>query len=144
MKVNSTVSLIGGGFAFLLATACCWLPVLALSVGGAASVASLSAGFEDYSGLFMSAGVILLGVGGYQLYNNKKTNGITKLILSSTITCPHCDYKKDEEMPTNACQYFYECENCKAVIKPLEGDCCVYCSYGSVPCPPIQEGEACC
>tara|TARA_R110002033_G_scaffold77963_2_gene129543 strand:+ start:1471 stop:1833 length:363 start_codon:yes stop_codon:yes gene_type:complete len=27
-------------------------------------------------------------------------------------------------MPTNACQFFYECENCKTVLKPREGDCC--------------------
>jgi hypothetical protein len=42
-------------------------------------------------------------------------------------------------MPTDACQYFYECENCKTRLKPLQGDCCVYCSYASVPCPPIQQ-----
>ncbi|WP_350654114.1 GDCCVxC domain-containing (seleno)protein [Pseudoalteromonas sp. D48-MNA-CIBAN-0056] len=47
-------------------------------------------------------------------------------------------------MPTNACQWYYECESCKALLKPLKGDCCVYCSYGTVKCPPIQEGNACC
>jgi len=64
--------------------------------------------------------------------------------LHSTITCPHCGYQKDEMMPTNACQYFYDCENCKQVLKPKPGDCCVYCSYGTVKCPPIQAGENCC
>ena len=44
----------------------------------------------------------------------------------------------------NACQFFYECENCKTVLKPKEGDCCVYCSYGTVSCPPIQENKSCC
>ncbi|MBS1636428.1 MAG: MerC domain-containing protein [Bacteroidetes bacterium] len=67
-----------------------------------------------------------------------------KIILQSTITCPHCGHKKEETMPTDACQYFYECENCKKVLKPKEGDCCVYCSYGTVPCPPIQENKNCC
>ncbi len=47
-------------------------------------------------------------------------------------------------MPVNACQYFYECRKCGAVLKPLAGDCCVFCSYGSVKCPPIQNGESCC
>ena len=42
-------------------------------------------------------------------------------------------------MPTGACQWFYECERCETVLKPKPGDCCVYCSYGSVPCPSIQE-----
>ena len=53
-------------------------------------------------------------------------------ILKSEITCPNCGHKKVEDMPTNACQFFYECENCKTVLKPKEGDCCVYCSYGTV------------
>ncbi|WP_375241309.1 GDCCVxC domain-containing (seleno)protein [Polaribacter sp.] len=44
----------------------------------------------------------------------------------------------------NVGQFFYECENCKTVLKPHEGDCCVYCSYGTVPCPPIQENKSCC
>lgn len=58
--------------------------------------------------------------------------------LTSTLTCPQCGHAKTETMPTDACQWFYECEQCHAVLKPLPGDCCVYCSYGSVPCPPIQ------
>lgn len=64
--------------------------------------------------------------------------------LQSTITCPHCGHRKEETMPTEACQFFYECENCKTVLKPQQGDCCVYCSYGSVKCPPIQQDESCC
>jgi hypothetical protein len=45
-------------------------------------------------------------------------------------------------MPTDACQYFYDCCHCGAVLKPFAGDCCVFCSYGDVPCPPIQEARA--
>ena len=63
--------------------------------------------------------------------------------LKSEITCPKCEHKKVEDMPTNACQFFYECENCKSVLKPNEGDCCVYCSFGTVACPPIQENKSC-
>ncbi|MFE3868864.1 GDCCVxC domain-containing (seleno)protein [Flavobacterium sp. LS2P90] len=64
--------------------------------------------------------------------------------LKSTITCPNCGHKKAEIMPTNACEFFYECENCKTRLRPLEGDCCVYCSYGTVKCPPIQVGSSSC
>lgn len=67
-----------------------------------------------------------------------------KTQLTSTITCPECGHKKEETMPTDACQFFYECENCKKVLRPLEGDCCVYCSYGNVDCPSIQEKKDCC
>ena len=66
--------------------------------------------------------------------------------LQSLLTCPHCGHQKQEEMPTDACQFFYACEGCGEVLKPLEGDCCVYCSYGTVPCPPVQAGDnaSCC
>jgi hypothetical protein len=64
--------------------------------------------------------------------------------LKSILTCPACHVPKEETMPTDACQFFHECSSCGAVIKPSEGDCCVFCSYGSVPCPPIQQAQSCC
>ena len=33
--------------------------------------------------------------------------------LFSEITCPDCGHRKTEEMPTDACIYFYECEGCE-------------------------------
>lgn len=100
-----------------------------------------------YTGMF---GLLIATVVNY--YRNKlhgscetcvSYNGKT-VELKSTLSCPKCGNKKDEIMPTDACTFFYECENCKTRLKPLEGDCCVYCSYGSVKCPPIQAGENCC
>jgi hypothetical protein len=67
-----------------------------------------------------------------------------KIVLQSVITCPDCKHSKAETMPTDACQYFYECEHCKKVLKPIKGDCCVFCSYGTVKCPPIQLDKNCC
>ena len=69
---------------------------------------------------------------------------MSDIILESTITCPDCGHKKIETMPADSCQFFYECDSCNKVIKPLSGDCCVYCSYGTVKCPPIQQGNGCC
>lgn len=60
--------------------------------------------------------------------------------LQSVITCPQCGHQQPEQMPTNACVYFYECPKCHAMLRPKPGDCCVFCSYGSVKCPPIQSG----
>ena len=57
-------------------------------------------------------------------------------------TCPECGGVATETMPTNACQFFYDCRHCAAVLRPLAGDCCVFCSFGDVPCPPIQEAKA--
>lgn len=69
--------------------------------------------------------------------------------LQSTITCPQCGHPEAETMPTSACQFFYECRGCGTLLRPNEGDCCVYCSFGSVACPPIHEAvaagvDACC
>jgi hypothetical protein len=64
--------------------------------------------------------------------------------LVSTITCPACGAQATETMPVDACCYFYECSSCHAQLKPQPGDCCVFCSYGSAPCPPRQQESACC
>lgn len=63
--------------------------------------------------------------------------------LQSTITCSNFGHKKKEIMPTDACQFFYECKSCKQVLKPKQDDCCVYCSYGAVKCPSMQLGVDC-
>jgi hypothetical protein len=65
-------------------------------------------------------------------------------ILQSVITCPHCGAMKEETMPTDACQFFYECTACHTVLRPKSGDCCVFCSFGTVQCPPIQLQQPCC
>ena len=41
-------------------------------------------------------------------------------------------------MATDAWQFYYECMNCQAVLRPLDGDCCVFCSYADTLCPPKQ------
>jgi len=66
-------------------------------------------------------------------------------ILESELTCPECGHKSIEAMPENACVRFYDCPKCKAIVGTLSGDCCVFCSHGSVPCPPVQvDGKGCC
>lgn len=57
----------------------------------------------------------------------------------ATLTCPKCQYGQTVKMPTNACQHFYKCVNCGEILKPKEGDCCVFCSYADSKCPPKQE-----
>jgi len=66
------------------------------------------------------------------------------MILRSTVKCPECGHLETETMPIDACQYFYDCKGCKTVLKPKAGDCCVFCSYGTVKCPPIQSGDPHC
>ena len=76
---------------------------------------------------------------------SKYNSGLVKeVIIKSIITCPQCGHRKEEIMPVDACLYFYECEQCKTKLKPKAGDCCVFCSYGTVPCPPVQKSKNCC
>jgi late competence protein required for DNA uptake (superfamily II DNA/RNA helicase) len=63
---------------------------------------------------------------------------MSAIVLESTLTCPRCGHVKIERMPRDVCQWYYVCERCHALLRPKAGDCCVFCSYGSVPCPPVQ------
>ena len=78
---------------------------------------------------------------------NVRLQTMNDIISKSKITCPSCGFTKEETMTEDACVFFYECEACKEILKPLPGDCCVFCSYGDVKCPPVQAGysqDSCC
>ena len=60
------------------------------------------------------------------------------MIFESMITCPNCGTTKQESMPADACRFFYDCTGCGERLRPKAGDCCVFCTYGSVRCPPMQ------
>ena len=67
-------------------------------------------------------------------------------VLYGTVTCPRCRTRTEDAMPTDACAYFWDCPACGTTLKPKAGDCCIFCSYGDVPCPPVQlesEGGGC-
>ena len=70
---------------------------------------------------------------------------MSPVVLDSTLTCPYCGYAKTERMPVDACQWFYACEQCHQLLRPKAGDCCVFCSYGTMACPPVQQcgGKGC-
>lgn len=65
-------------------------------------------------------------------------------VLDSTMTCPGCDARSTERMPADACLFFWICTACGLRVKPKDGDCCVFCSYGSTACPPKQMERSCC
>lgn len=60
-----------------------------------------------------------------------------RLKLKSTIKCPVCKYKKDVPMALYSRRVQYDCEECNARLKAKE--CCVFCTYGSIPCPDKQQ-----
>jgi hypothetical protein len=63
------------------------------------------------------------------------------VVLDAVITCPHCHTVRTERMPIDACVIAYECTGCSTRLRPKPGDCCVFCSYASVPCPPVQAAS---
>jgi hypothetical protein len=65
-------------------------------------------------------------------------------VLTSVLTCPHCGSVTTERMPLDACVFIHECQRCRALLRPKPGDCCVFCSYGTVKCPPVQLAAGCC
>ena len=36
-----------------------------------------------------------------------------EVITRARLTCPQCGYVQEADMPTDACQFFYDCVNCK-------------------------------
>jgi hypothetical protein len=64
--------------------------------------------------------------------------------MTSVLTCPTCGFAEPLPMPEDACVFFHACTSCGELLRPKSGDCCVFCSYGSVPCPPVQANGACC
>lgn len=58
--------------------------------------------------------------------------------FTSILTCPHCGEQHVEIMAAYSCAVVFVCHGCGTTLRPREGDCCVFCTYGSAPCPAIQ------
>ncbi len=113
---------------------------------GAISVAALGYAFY-YSFSYAAVYGGLFGLVAATLWNRfgaGTASHASQPILQSVLTCPHCGHEQQETMPTDSCMFFYDCSACGAHLKPNPGDCCVFCSYGSVPCPPKQTEAPCC
>ena len=48
---------------------------------------------------------------------------MSPVVLESVLTCPHCGFAAQDTMPTDACMFFYECRQCKTLLRPTPGDC---------------------
>lgn len=66
------------------------------------------------------------------------TGVMGEIKTEAILTCPKCGKEQKVIMPINACQHFYKCVSCEVILKPKEGDCCVFCSYADSKCPPKQ------
>lgn len=111
--------------------------LLALAILGGAAVFLGLYPFRSetlaYAGL---AALVVASAADIWMRLRNRTSGTSA--LESVITCPHCGHAQRETMPIDACQFFYDCKGCGAALRPKAGDCCVFCSFGSVKCPPKQ------
>jgi hypothetical protein len=60
--------------------------------------------------------------------------------LQSTLTCPKCSYQAVETMPTDACQFFYDCKGCGETAQASGGRLLrvLLLRLGAVPADPDQ------
>lgn len=137
------LSFIGSIFSFLYHKKI--LPTIITAIGGFLILFNYYFEKESYDTMYWGIfGLLIASLMNYyetKIFRISKTN---QIIYDSILKCPNCGFSKKEMMPTDSCQFFYECENCKSILKPKNGDCCVYCSYGTVKCPSIQENKNCC
>ncbi|TGV04901.1 hypothetical protein EM932_01720 [Flavivirga rizhaonensis] len=61
------------------------------------------------------------------------------ILLETTISCPYCNHKMNIKMSETSIHFIHECNNCKKILRPLEGSCCIFCSYGNTTCPSSQK-----
>lgn len=69
-------------------------------------------------------------------------NAISTVVLESVITCPECGASKQIDADGCLPVVPYECTTCKKLLKPKAGDCCVFCSYGTVSVRLFSSNEA--
>jgi len=63
------------------------------------------------------------------------------LNLRSIVQCPHCHFKVTERMSTTQQVREWECPACHKRVQASPGACCIFCEYGTVPCPAVQQGR---
>jgi hypothetical protein len=56
----------------------------------------------------------------------------------SVLQCTGCGFTQEFEMPQYASRKHFYCPDCRKAHQSRKEECCIYCSYGSVPCPQQQ------
>ncbi len=62
-------------------------------------------------------------------------------LLDAIMTCPACGYQQMVTMEAFGQRMLWPCPACGSVLRPRPGEHCIYCSFASVPCPPVQRAE---
>jgi len=59
-------------------------------------------------------------------------------ILYSQLVCPACGARQLAHMTIATPEESFACSTCGACFVPGPYDCCVFCCFGTVPCPVAQ------
>jgi anaerobic selenocysteine-containing dehydrogenase len=70
--------------------------------------------------------------------NKRTTVKWDGIVGDCVVTCPVCKTQVHEQMVSETPKLIYHCPKCLTWLSPKKGDHCIYDSYGSVKCPPIQ------
>jgi hypothetical protein len=89
---------------------------------------------------FLTLVCLALGAGiATRAFAKKKTKVKWDGIVGDcVVTCPVCKTQVQETMCSETLKLIYHCPVCLSWLSPKKGDHCIYDSYGSVNCPPIQ------
>lgn len=71
-----------------------------------------------------------------ELFTRFTTRSIQR---SSTLRCPHCKANMHERMPTGHAVMVFHCLWCNRSVHCGPADHCVFCAFGSYPCPERQR-----
>ena len=80
-------------------------------------------------------------VASHRSKSSRGCNTFPVLIETSTITCPKCGRQAVERMPTDACQFFYNCMGCGERTQTKAGRllCVLLLRFGSLSTDPTKE-----
>ncbi len=133
LQLTGKSSLAASVLAAIGASVCCFAPLVLLALGIGGTWVSGLTRMEPYRPVFIGLTLLFLGLAFRQLY----------LVPQTCAPDTSCADPRTETMSTDACQFYYQCRNCKVLLRPKPCDCCVFCSFGSVSCTPVQQ-SACC
>ena len=89
--------------------------------------------------VFVLGSMPLLAYVGRSFGNQRKKRPAWQGIQRTcVITCPVCSKAVSETMSHESLKRVYHCPQCLTWLAPKHGDHCIYDSYGSVKCPPLQ------
>jgi len=62
-------------------------------------------------------------------------------LTDATLTCPRCGHRAAVVMPETYCLTDHVCTGCGTRLSAPAGECCVFCAYADLPCPPEQQAR---